>query len=127
MAAPNLVSCGSGQDCSTFTLIPTMAGFAVVGDLDVSNWTEVARMLDRLVHRPGDIELDLSAVSFADVGTAALFMATARRLGPGRVLVLRRPPAPLMSMLELLCPDGVPAVRVIAGCDWRAVNRQRGH
>ena len=112
MTAPDLVWNQSTRDCFAFTLIPTLSGFAVVGDLDASNWTEVAWMLDRLVDRPGDIEIDLSEVSFADVGTAALLMAASRRLGPGRSLVLRRPPAPLMSMLQFLCPEGVPSIRV---------------
>jgi ABC-type transporter Mla MlaB component len=115
MTALDLVCDQSARDCFVFTLIPTVSGFAVIGDLDVSNWTEVARMLDRHVTGPGDIEVDLSEVSFADVGTAALLMAASRRLGPGRVLVLRRPPAPLMSMLRFLCPEGVPAMRVIPG------------
>ena len=77
-------------------------GLRVAGHIDLSAREVWADALRRLEEMPGDICIDLSDVSFIDVGGATLLAQTALRLSAGRRLVLRRPPLVLASMLDLL-------------------------
>lgn len=89
-------------DGAVLTLTLTESGLTVCGDLDASNRAELAGALDELSNRAGDVDVDLSDVDFADVATAALFVSTARSLGRGRALRLRRAPAHLVAMIRRL-------------------------
>jgi ABC-type transporter Mla MlaB component len=93
---------------AVLALTLTTSGVAVAGDLDASNRAELARVLDELSNRVGDIDLDLSHVDFADVATALLFVSTARRIGPGRAFLLRRPPVQVVSMIRLFSDVACP-------------------
>ena len=102
-------------DGATFHVIPTAAGFAIVGDLDVANRASLSNVLDQLVARTGDVELDLARVDFADVATGTLLVSAGRRLSRGRTLILRQPPHQLATVIRLLYPPAVPVRPTLHG------------
>lgn len=80
----------------------TGQGVRVAGEIDLVTRQAWAELLADLGAAGEDIELDLSEVSFIDVGGATLLARAALRLPPGRRLRVHHPPLGLRYLLDLL-------------------------
>jgi anti-anti-sigma regulatory factor len=80
-----------------------------VGLLTRPVWTGV---LAEAVDAPRDAYvLDLAEVAFVDVAGAEALVVAARRMEPGRRIVLHNPPGTLSRVLEMYWP-GMPGIEV---------------
>ncbi len=84
---------------------------ALTDEVDLATWATLQGALDELVRGafPQPV-LDLSAVAFIDVHGAGLIVQAARRLGPGRVLVLRGAPPVMRRIADVLGLDRQPGL-----------------
>lgn len=80
-------------------------GVRAAGEIGLATHTIWERVLEQAV-REGEAVyyLELSEVTFVDVAGAGALAAAAERLGDGRRLVVRRPPAALSRVLEMFWP-----------------------
>ncbi|MFE2571501.1 STAS domain-containing protein [Streptomyces mirabilis] len=94
-------------------LLSGLSGFRATGEIGVitrASWDEA---LQRLARTHTDVSLvDLSGVTFIDVGGAAALAVTAQNLGTGRIVV-ERPPPELPRILDMFWP-GLPTIEVAA-------------
>ncbi|MFF3327048.1 STAS domain-containing protein [Streptomyces sp. NPDC002889] len=81
------------------------AGVVAAGEVTLTTRTEWERALEDLVGGPGDVHLDLSAVTFVDVAGSSTVAVTAQRLGTGRRMFVNEPPPALRRALEMFWPD----------------------
>jgi anti-anti-sigma regulatory factor len=91
-------------------------GLRASGEISLGTRAIWERALERTVRegaaaRPGGYVLELSEVTFVDVGGAGALVAAARRLPAGQRIVLHRPPPVLCRVLEMFWPDQ-PAIEV---------------
>ena len=93
MARPQLLLRFSPLDGAT--------GMRVAGEIDLVTRAAWADVLAYLADLGEDVDLDLTDVTFIDVGGATLLDRTGRRMEPRR-LVVHGPPAGLRSLVELL-------------------------
>ncbi|MEU2876148.1 STAS domain-containing protein [Streptomyces sp. NPDC007070] len=85
--------------------LPRRAGLRAAGEVSLVTRAIWQRALDRAVSAGEDVyRLELSAVTFVDVAGVDVLADAARRLAPGRRIVLARPPAAVPRMLELFWP-----------------------
>lgn len=84
-----LTSCGDG-------------GWRLSGELDHGNLPDLRRALEALlaVPEPRNLHLDLGLLVFADVASVRALVTAARRLEPGRRLVLHRTPPLVRQVLR---------------------------
>jgi anti-anti-sigma factor len=76
--------------------------FRLIGELDISNAETLAAILDRETQDQGDINLDMSELTFIDSsGIRVLLQAMDRLDGQGR-LVLVAPTNPVRQILSLM-------------------------
>ncbi|MFI2640007.1 STAS domain-containing protein [Streptomyces sp. NPDC018610] len=81
------------------------AGLRAAGEVSLATRAIWQRVLDQAVREGEDVYyLELSAVTFIDVAGVDVLADAARRLGPGRRIVLNRPPSAVARMLELFWP-----------------------
>jgi ABC-type transporter Mla MlaB component len=83
-------------------LDPSGSGVRVSGEVDLVTRSAWAELLADLAATGDDIELDLSGVSFIDVGGATALARAAQRLPPGRRLRIHHPPLCLRYLVDLL-------------------------
>jgi ABC-type transporter Mla MlaB component len=86
------------------TPLTGVVGFAIRGEIDQSNRSILAAALLDVVAHGGDVHLDMTEVSFVDVGTAALLVELAERLRPRGELLVHHPPYELSYLLSTLWP-----------------------
>jgi anti-anti-sigma regulatory factor len=90
----------------TVTPLAGQSGLRVAGEVGLGTRGLWERALEQALHEDADVyNLELSAVTFVDVGGAGALAVTAQRLGDGRRIVLHRPPAALRRVLDLFWPD----------------------
>jgi anti-anti-sigma factor len=101
----------SGEPEVTLRIDRLRTGLRVAGEIDLITRNEWAKALDELADIGADLHLDLTGVTFIDVGGATLLARAAMRLADGHHLVLHRPPPILRSILDLLWGPN-PAIEV---------------
>ncbi|SHN27745.1 STAS domain-containing protein [Actinacidiphila paucisporea] len=80
-------------------------GLSATGEVSLSTRPAWQSALEEMLVQGSDIYLDLSGLSFVDVGGAGALARAAQRLpAPGRI-VLSGPPASLRRTLDLFWPD----------------------
>ncbi|MEW2292670.1 STAS domain-containing protein [Streptomyces sp. NPDC006743] len=90
------------------------AGVRAAGEVSLATRGVWERVLEQALSGGEDVyRLELSDVTFVDVAGAGALADAARRLGPGRRMVLHRPPPALPRLLELFWP-GLPGIEVTA-------------
>ncbi|MFB7597714.1 STAS domain-containing protein [Streptomyces sp. NPDC056160] len=88
------------------------AGVRAVGEVSLATRGVWERVLEQALSGGEDVyRLELSDVTFVDVAGAGALADAARRLGPGRRMVLHRPPSTLPRILEMFWP-GLPGIEV---------------
>jgi anti-anti-sigma factor len=102
------------------SVVPTRAGMAVSGEVDLATWATFSNALRRLVGTAvagREIVLDLDGLRFIDAHGASLLADTARDLRPSRRLVLNGAPPSLRRIVTILRldRDGDLAVRTRGG------------
>ena len=85
----------------------------LAGEADLYACSALERVLASAAAAGGDVQVDLAAVTFADVAVTRLLALTAARLGPGRRLVLSGA-SPAVRRLVSLCWPGLPGLEVTA-------------
>lgn len=94
--------------------LPGRTGLRVAGEVGLSTRAEWERALERAVREGGRVyRLELSAVTFVDVGGVGALATTAQTLEDGRRIVLQQPPPTLRRLLDLFWP-GIPTIEVSA-------------
>jgi anti-anti-sigma factor len=79
-------------------------GVRLVGELDLLTRDSLHEALAALIAGDADVLVDLSAVTFIDVGCMSVITSARQSMTPGRRLLLRQPPAHVPRTLELLWP-----------------------
>ena len=74
----------------------------LVGEVDVSNVELVRAVLSQAAAQGGELMVDLSGLSFIDVGGTAELVDLPRRLSPGQRVILIRPPHQFLTIVEAL-------------------------
>jgi anti-anti-sigma regulatory factor len=77
-------------------------GLTFVGDIDVSNIHAVTQSLALTTVPKGDFHLDLSGLSFCDLGGFRAIVRAARGLGPGRRLIVKGMPPHLWRAFRIV-------------------------
>lgn len=91
----------TAREALTITPTAERDGADLVGDIDLATMPAFEAVLDRLVAGDGcgDVHLGLAGLQFVDLSGAAVLVAAAAQLGPGRTLVLRDPTLVLCQIL----------------------------
>lgn len=105
-----------GLSCSPMT--EPGPGLRLTGEVDLSTHQALRAALDRTGDQAGDLHLELSGLSFIDNAGAQILARLARRIGPGRRLVLHRPPQSLTITLTLLRDIPNLVLPAVPGPDW---------
>lgn len=82
-------------------VLRTARGLRLVGEVDASTVEQLSAALDAASEGEGDVELDLSELSFIDIAGVTALVRTAIRLGEQRALVVRNPPRTMRRILAL--------------------------
>lgn len=100
-----------GEDDSCVrALMNGVAGFKVVGEVDLSNWDQLQAALDTLPPTTDDVVLDLSELAFIDVASVRSLLRGADKISvENRRVVLRDAPPVLRRVLGVLVGCEVPA------------------
>ncbi|MFD5538399.1 STAS domain-containing protein [Streptomyces sp. NPDC127079] len=94
--------------------LPDRSGLEAMGEISMNTRTVWQQALKHLADRHTDaLHVDLSRVTFVDVGGVTDLAVTAQHLAEGQRIVLYRPPAQLPRILELFWP-GITAIEVAA-------------
>lgn len=80
---------------------PTAHGLRFVGEVDASTVGLMTTALDSAVESGGDVDVDLSGLSFIDIAGVTALVQVAARLGERRTLVVRNPPRTMHRILSL--------------------------
>jgi hypothetical protein len=75
------------------------------GEADLNSCSVLASTLAIPLAAGGDIELDLTDQTFADVAVVRRIACTAATLAPGRKLVLIRPAPAVWRVIQMCWPD----------------------
>jgi anti-anti-sigma regulatory factor len=89
----------------TIAPLAQQPGLRLIGEVDLATHDLLADALSSMAVNGEDVHLDLSELSFIDLGGATLLVNLATRLGPHRHLVLHRPPQQLRRVIGLLWRD----------------------
>jgi anti-sigma B factor antagonist len=76
--------------------------FRLIGELDISNAETLAAILDRVVQEQGDINLDMSELTFIDSSGIRVLLRAMDRLDGQSKLVLVAPTHPVRQILALM-------------------------
>jgi anti-anti-sigma factor len=87
-------------------------GLRVVGEADLHSHRAWEQALTRVLERSGDVHLDLTGLRFIDAHSTAALVRIADTLTDDQRLVLHQPPPALRRVLQMLWPDGVPALTI---------------
>ena len=88
--------------------------YRLMGDLDATNVGDVDGVLESDLSSEEDLTLDLSELTFLDSMGVSLLVATAGKLGRGK-LILLSPDSSVRRLLELVQLDQRPNVMITAG------------
>lgn len=98
----------------TVSPLSRQSGLRAAGEVSLATRAIWERALDQAVREGEDVYyLELSAVTFVDVAGVGVLAEAARRLEPGRRIVLRRPPSTLHRIMDMFWP-GLPGIEVSA-------------
>ncbi|WP_432032927.1 STAS domain-containing protein [Streptomyces antibioticus] len=94
--------------------LPERAGWRAGGEITLASRPLWERTLHLLSVSPREVcRLELSAVTFVDLGGVSALAVTAQELPAGRRIVLDRPPAAMPRLLDMFWP-GLQAIDVVA-------------
>lgn len=79
-----------------------ICGLRLIGEVDLSTRHALRTALSSVPEGSDDLHLELSELAFIDIGGVAELLSAAETLGPGRRMVLHRPPRSLRLALDLL-------------------------
>jgi len=101
----------------------TGIGLALVGDFDLTARRCLAAALEDARDADSDVHIDLSRVTFVDVGSLAVLTEACRTMPDGRRMYLHSPPAQVCRTIDVLWPTlgGLEIVTAIGGGDERAI------
>lgn len=91
-----------GEELMCTPLNGPAPGLRLTGEVDLSTREALVTALDAAISGAGDLHLELSELAFIDHTGVQIMLQVAERLGPGRRLVLHRPPRSLNVSLKLL-------------------------
>ena len=84
-----------------------------MGEVDLSNASQLGEVLQRAIQEGGDITLDLSGVTFMDSTAIQVLLKAGKRIeGRGRI-VLFHPAALVQNVLRLIKADLMPGLRIV--------------
>lgn len=107
---PGEADAAVADDSCVRALADGVAGFKVVGEVDLSNWDQLQAALDTLPPTPDDVVLDLSELAFIDVASVRSLLRGADKIGvENRRVILRDAPPVLRRVLGVLVGSEVPA------------------
>lgn len=101
-AVVGTVEIPAGEELVCTPLTGPALGLRLAGEVDLSNREVFGAALDAAMSGTGDAHLELSELAFIDHTGVQIMLQAAERLGPGRRLVLHRPPRSLNVSLTLL-------------------------
>jgi anti-anti-sigma factor len=79
-------------------------GLTLVGDFDLTARPRLEAALENLRDADADLHIDLSGVTFVDVGSLAVLAKACRTLPPGRRMFLHSPSAQVRRAIDFLWP-----------------------
>lgn len=79
------------------------SGLRLAGELDLATRQVFTTALDEVLRGTGDLHLELSELTFIDIGGVQVILQAAERLWPGRRIILHWSPPSLRIALHLLC------------------------
>ncbi|MGH3942201.1 MAG: MEDS domain-containing protein [Pseudonocardiaceae bacterium] len=82
---------------------PELSGLRLVGEVDLATRKIFTTALDKAMSGTGDLHLDLSELTFIDIGGVQVMLRSAERLWPSRRIILHWSPPSLKIALHLLC------------------------
>jgi anti-sigma B factor antagonist len=80
--------------------------FVLRGELDAATAVKLTTEVEPVTREPGDVELELSGLSFCDSTGLRALLQLAKGLDGKGVLVLRNPTANLRRLLEITGVEG---------------------
>lgn len=80
-----------------------LSGLRLVGEIDLATRELFTTALDEAMSGAGDLHLDLSELTFIDIGGVQVMLSSAERLWPSRRIILHWAPPSLKIALHLLC------------------------
>lgn len=86
--------------------------FRISGEVDLANADELGAAFEELEEQDRDVELDLEGLSFIDSTGIRQLILLARRLRPGRSLVIRTPTAAVRRTFEIAGIPDIPQIRL---------------
>jgi anti-anti-sigma regulatory factor len=92
-------------------------GLTLVGDFDLTARPCLEAALENLRDADADVHVDLSGVTFVDVGSLAVLTAACRTLPDGRRMFLHSPPPQVCRAIDALWPrlGGLEIVVAVGG------------
>jgi ABC-type transporter Mla MlaB component len=98
-------------------------GLTLVGDFDITARPCLEAALKNMRDVDADLHVDLSGVTFVDVGSLAVLAAACRTLPVGRRMYLHSPPEQVCRAIDFLWPalGGLEIVMSIGGGNERAL------
>ena len=86
-----------------------------MGEVDLSNASQLGDLLLEAVQKGGDITLDLSGVTFMDSTAIQVLLRAGKRIeGRGR-LILFHPGTLVQNVLRLIKADMMPGLEIVEG------------
>src|SRR5437867_6455833 len=98
-----------------FRAIPMTSprGFRLEGEIDLSNASTLAEMLEAPVEAGGDVTLDLAGVAFMDSTAIQVLLKSGKAIeGRGRV-ILSQPGSLVSNVLKLIKADRLPGIEMV--------------
>ncbi|MGQ0777569.1 MAG: MEDS domain-containing protein [Pseudonocardiales bacterium] len=82
---------------------PQGSGLRLVGEVDLATREVFTTALDEAMSGTGDLHLDLSELTFIDIGGVQVMLSSAERMWPSRRIILHWSPPSLKIALHVLC------------------------
>ncbi|MEV1286464.1 STAS domain-containing protein [Micromonospora sp. NPDC049679] len=82
--------------------VPGRPGLRLVGEVDCATRHILDAALETMLGDAGDVHLDLTELTFIDVGGATSLVLWASRLRGGRRMILHDPPYELRRIIDML-------------------------
>ncbi len=86
--------------------------YRLAGELDMSNASQLAEVLREECSKPGDVALDLSALTFMDSSGLHVVLDASRQLESNGHLILRNPTKAVGRIFEVSGIEQVETIRV---------------
>ena len=98
-----------------FRAVPVTSprGFRLEGEIDLSNASSLAELIEGSVEAGGDITLDLAGVAFMDSTAIQVLLRAGKAIeGRGRV-ILSQPGSLVSNVLKLIKADRLPGIEMV--------------